>query len=194
MVDGTANQPSKPQPNPDTASPGAPPPGALEPINDKLRRAMFWSLQYWRELFNFKFDKYMIIQVIPGVYGVALVGIALGLLYLCLDAFSVSTWRGLFFLFIGGPIGFLVLATSLRALLEFYMVVFKISKHVDELVGLRDTVDRLSGISDSVDEMVSVTRRIPFWKALSGTKPKREPNKSEPPGPGGPGGPGVGPT
>src|SRR5690606_41888312 len=43
-----------------------------------------------------------------------------------------------------------------------------IAEHVDELVGLRDTVDRLSGISDTVDEMVSVTRRIPFWRAISG--------------------------
>ncbi|ASK34508.1 hypothetical protein CEK62_08980 [Alcanivorax sp. N3-2A] len=169
MVDDTPNDPATRTPPPESE----PPPAAAEAVNEKLRRLAFWSLQYWRELFSFKFDKYMIIQVIPGVYGVALVGIGLGLLYLCVDAFTVSTWRGLFFLFIGGPIGFLVLASTLRALLEFYMVVFKISQHVDELAGLRDTVDRLSGISDSVDEMVSVTRRIPFWKALSGGKPKR---------------------
>ena len=50
------------------------------------------------------------------------------------------------------------------------MAVFKISEHVDQLVGLRDTVDRLSGIGDSVDEMVSVTRRIPFWRVLAGTR------------------------
>lgn len=176
MVDEPPNEPAASIP----PAHSEPPPASGDAINEKLRRAMFWSLQFWRELFNFKFDRYMIIQVIPGVYGVALAGIALGLLYLCVDAFTVSTWRGLFFLFIGGPIGFLVLASTLRALLEFYMVVFKISEHVDELVGLRDTVDRLSGISDSVDEMVSITRRIPFWKALSGGKPKRGPDKPNP--------------
>ncbi|MEE2869089.1 MAG: hypothetical protein VYE17_01040, partial [Pseudomonadota bacterium] len=76
---------------------------------------------------------------------------------------------------------FLVLASVLRALLEFYMVVFKISEHVDELVGLRDTVDRLSGIGDTVDEMVSVTRRIPFWRVLSGRSgpAARKPVKQE---------------
>ncbi len=100
----------------------------------------------------------------------ALTAIGLGLLYLCFEAFVASTWRGLFFLFIGGPLLFLFSATLLRALLEFYMVVFKISEHVDQLVGLRDTVDRLSGIGDSVDEMVSVTRRIPFWRVLAGTR------------------------
>lgn len=136
-------------------------------INLKLRRGFFWVVQYWRELFNFKFDKYMIIQVVPGVYGISLVALALGLLYVCVEAFMASTWRGLFYFFFAAPVAFLVFASILRALLEFYMVVFKIAEHVDELAGLRDTVDRLSGIGDSVDEMVAVTRRIPFWRALS---------------------------
>ncbi|MBA4720526.1 MAG: DUF4282 domain-containing protein [Alcanivorax sp.] len=143
-------------------------PPAQDPFNEKLRRGLFWMVQYWKELVSFRFDRYMIIQVIPGVYGVALTAIALGLLYLTVEAFMTSTWRGLFFLFIGAPLGFLFMASALRALLEFYMVVFKISEHVDQLVGLRDTVDRLSGIGDTVDEMVAVTRRIPFWRVLSG--------------------------
>ncbi|MCK0152994.1 DUF4282 domain-containing protein [Alcanivorax sp. S6407] len=151
-------------------------------VNVKLRRGFFWIVQYWRELFNFRFEKYMIIQVLPGVYGIALVAIAMGLLYLCVEAFMASTWRGLFYFFVAAPVTFLVSASVLRALLEFYMVVFKISEHVDELVGLRDTVDRLSGIGDTVDEMVSVTRRIPFWRVLSGrsTDPRAErPSRKE---------------
>ena len=61
-------------------------------VNEKLRRGFFWIVQYWRELFNFRFDKYMIIQVLPGVYGIALAAIAMGLLYLCVEAFMASTW------------------------------------------------------------------------------------------------------
>lgn len=152
-------------------------PAAPEKLNEKIRRGTFWVVQYWRELFNFKFDKYMIIQVMPGVYGIALTAIAMGLLYLCVEAFMASPWRGIFYFFFAAPLTFLVAASVLRALLEFYMVVFKISEHVDELVGLRDTVDRLSGISDSVDEMVAVTRRIPFWRALSGSRPPRPERK-----------------
>ena len=60
---------------------------APKKVNVKLRRGFFWIVQYWRELFNFRFDKYMIIQVLPGVYGIALFGIGLGLLYLCVEAF-----------------------------------------------------------------------------------------------------------
>ena len=44
-----------------------------------------------------------------------------------------------------------------------------------------DTVDRLSGIGDTVDEMVSVTRRIPFWRVLSGgsSSPRKPEIKSD---------------
>ena len=88
-------------------------------------------------------------------------------------AFMKGFWFGIGFIILPAPLIFLVAASVLRALLEFYLVVFRISEHVDDLVGLRDTVDRLSGISDTVDEMVSVTRRIPFWKAMSRRNDRR---------------------
>ena len=150
-----------------------------EKFGDRMRRGLFWVVQYWRELFNFKFDKYMIIQVLPGVYGIALVAIACALIYVCVEAFMASTWRGLFYFFFAAPLTFLVLASVLRALLEFYMVVFKISEHVDEPVGLRDTVDRLSGIGASVDEMGAGPRRIPFWRALSSNPTKARSKKAD---------------
>lgn len=140
----------------------------ISQFQEKFRRGLFWCLEYWRQLFNFRFDKYMIIQVLPGVYGMLLFAIVLTIIFWCGVAFMKNVWLGLFVLFIPAPITFLVSASLIRALLEFYVVVFKMSEHVDELVGLRDTVDRLSGISDTVDEMVSVTRRIPFWRAISG--------------------------
>ena len=146
---------------------------SISKFQEKLRRGMFWCLEYWRELFNFRFDKYMIIQVLPGVYGMLLFALLLTIMFWCGVAFMKNIWLGIFAVLIPAPIAFLVCASALRALLEFYMVVFKISEHVDELVGLRDTVDRLSGISDSVDEMVSVTRRIPFWRVISGSPSAR---------------------
>ena len=79
------------------------PPPVPEKFNEKIRRGYFWVVQYWRELFNFKFDKYMIIQVMPGVYGIALTAIAIGLLYLCAEAFMASTWRGIFYFFFAEP-------------------------------------------------------------------------------------------
>ena len=146
---------------------------ARRALNDRFRRALIWVIQYWRELFNFRFDKYMIIQVIPGVYGLALGGLAVALIYLSVEAFLNSPWRGLFYLFVGAPLAFLVAASVLRALLEFYIVIFRIAENVDELVGMRDTVDRLSGISTTVDELSNMTRKLPFWKAMTSRKATR---------------------
>lgn len=148
-----------------------------------------------RKLFSFRFDNYVIIQVVPVVYGLALIAVAVGLGYLCVEAYFHSVWRGLFYTFVAAPLTFIVLASALRALLEFYRVMFHIAEHMDSLVGIRDTVDALAGIddsikdigeniselegavnnmsdsvgklSDSMDEIVAATRRIPFWKNLT---------------------------
>ena len=145
----------------------------LTRVQENYRRILFWCIQYWRELLDFKFDKYMIVQVLPGVYGILLVALLLSIITATVLAFMKSAWLGIGFLILPAPLIFLVVASILRALLEFYLVVFRISEHVDELVGLRDTVDRLSGISDTVDDMVSLTRRIPFWKAISRRNDRR---------------------
>lgn len=136
-------------------------------LTEKIRLALIWTFHYWQEIFSLRFDKYMIIQVLPGVYGLALTAMALGLFYLSIEAMLQNLWRGLFYLFFAAPLTFLVMASILRALLEFYAVIFRMSEHLDELVGIRDTVDRLSDISDSVNEMSALTRRIPFWKAMT---------------------------
>lgn len=162
-----------------------------------------------RKLFSFRFDKYVIIQVVPVVYGLALLAAAVGLGYLCLEAYFHSVWRGLFYTFVAAPLTFIVLAAVLRALLEFYRVMFHIAEHMDSLVGIRDTVEALAGIddsikeigdniaelenavtemnhsvsklSDSMDEIVAATRRIPFWKSLTaGSTRNRRSNYREP--------------
>lgn len=156
------------------------------------------------KLFSFRFDKYVIIQVLPVVYGLALLAATVGLGYLCFEAYFHSVWRGLFYTFIAAPLTFIVLAAVLRALLEFYRVMFHIAEHMDSLVGIRDTVEALAGIddsikeigdniaelenavtemnnsvsklSDSMGEIVAATRRIPFWKSLtaSNTRNRRD--------------------
>lgn len=149
---------------------------ARQDVPERARRAGLWLVQYWKALFDFSFEKYMIIQMLPILYGMMLFAIAAGILYLIAEAFlSGSLWRGFFYLFFAGPLTFVVLASLLRAMLEFYMVVFRVAEDVDELMGVRDTVDKLSGLADNVDEMAAMTRRIPFWKAIfgSGTQQRR---------------------
>ncbi|MFP5441260.1 MAG: DUF4282 domain-containing protein [Gammaproteobacteria bacterium] len=153
----------------DNGQKGVDPKVAMQEVPERARRAGLWLVQYWKALFDFSFEKYMIIQMLPILYGMMLFAIGAGILYLIVEAFlSGSTWRGFFYLFFAGPLTFVVLASLLRALLEFYMVIFRVAEDVDELLGVRDTVDKLSGLADNVDEMASMTRRIPFWKVIFG--------------------------
>ncbi len=139
---------------------------------DNARRAGLWVAQYWKALFDFTFEKYMIFQVLPILYGMMLFTLGVAILYVIVETFlSGSHWRGFFYLFFAGPLAFVVLASILRALLEFYMVIFRIAEDVDELVGMRDTVDKLSGLHETVNDMASLTRRIPFWKLIVGRRP-----------------------
>lgn len=171
-------------------------------LEEQFRANSSWPNRistYLRKLFTFNFENYVIIQVVPVVYGLALLAGAVGIGYLCVEAFFHSVWRGLFYTFVAAPLTFIVLASVLRALLEFYRVMFHIAEHMDSLVGIRDTVEALAGISDSIkeigddvekldesvtrmgtavdnlshsmDDIVAVTRRIPFLKG--GLRPRR---------------------
>lgn len=152
---------------------GEPPaPDVLPPVPERARRAWLWIVQYWKALFDFSFEKYMIIQMLPILYGMLLFAIGAGILYVIAEAFLHGQLaRGLFYLLFAGPLTFVVLASLLRGMLEFYLVIFRIAEDVDELLGVRDTVDKLSGLQDTVDEMASITRRIPFWKVIMGKRP-----------------------
>lgn len=147
-------------------------------FTERARRAWLWVAQYWKALFDFSFEKYMIIQMLPILYGMLLFAIGASILYLVAEAFlHGQTARGFFYLFFAGPLAFVVLASLLRGLLEFYIVIFRIAEDVDELLGVRDTVDKLSGLQDTVDSMASLTRRIPFWKVIMGKPPGGSPRR-----------------
>lgn len=158
-------------PEPNETSPDNTPP-------DRVRRAGAWIVAYWKALFDFSFEKYMIIQMLPILYGMLLFAIGAGILYLIAEAFlHGQVARGIFYLLFAGPLAFVVAASLLRGLLEFYIVIFRIAEDVDELLGVRDTVDKLSGLRDTVDEVALLTRRIPFWKLIVGKSPGGSPRR-----------------
>lgn len=130
-----------------------------EPITWKL--ALAWTIQYCRELLDFRFNRYLIVQVLPGVYVLLLLSLAVAIGFFMLVSFQSSLWSGLYVL-LASPVIFIVGASIIRGILELYRVAFRISENLDELVGIRDTVDRLSGIGETVDQMVSVARFFPF--------------------------------
>ncbi len=145
---------------------------------DMLRQFItreFWqdieqnARDYVRVLFDFSFTEYLTIQLLPIFYGIIILG-CLGLvIYQVLMSFISSMWLGLLVL-LAAPFAFLVLISVMRALFEFYIVIFRIAEDVDELVQLRDSVERLSGLSE-------MANRIPFWKLIT-SRPRATENPS----------------
>lgn len=120
--------------------------------------------QYLAMLLDFSFSEFITIQMTPVLYGISLASVLIFLLYLTGEAFINSPIRGLLYLFIITPVGFIISATFIRGVMEFYLVVFRIAENVNEFADIKEHIEKLSGISDTVDV---VTKRIPFWKLLT---------------------------
>ena len=131
---------------------------------------------YFTTLTDFTFQDFLTVRLFPYIYGGALAVTALSILYITFEAFLLSAWRGLFFLLFAGPLAFIAVATMIRAVMEFYIVIFRIAENVEELVELRESVEKISGLSDTVGEFAGFTRRLPFWKLVLGA-PGRKPER-----------------
>lgn len=126
---------------------------------------------YFTTLFDFSFTRFITVQMFPVLYGVILASALIGVIYFTVEAFLTSWWRGLFYLFIAGPVGFITVATITRALMEFYLVVFHIYEDMDEI---RVISKRFSGLSESVESVTGITRKFPFLNGSLGKTPKEE--------------------
>ena len=140
-------------------------------LDDAENRVALPASRYLGTLFDFSFSRFITIQMFPAIYGVILASTLFGILYLTVEAFLVSLPRGLFYLFIAGPISFLAIATVTRAVMEFYLVVFKIAENADELSAL---AKNFSGISETVGGVKDFTKRLPFWNIKSDADNRKE--------------------
>ena len=122
-----------------------------------FRRTRTGGSVFLTTLFDFSFSKFITVQMFPVLYGVILASTLMGVIYLTVEAFFTSWWRGLFYLFVAGPIGFITVATITRALMEFYIVVFRIAENMDEI---RVITERFSGISQGEIGRASCRERV----------------------------------
>lgn len=132
-------------------------------------------LTFFQMLFDFSFSKFITVQMFPALYFVILASTLFAILYLSFEAFLTSLTRGLFFLFVAGPITFIAIATVVRALMEFYIVVFRIAENIDEM---RVLSNKLTGLTDTVDEVKGLTRKLPFWNVMGYKNTPKEDNDS----------------
>ncbi len=115
---------------------------------------------FFGTLFDFSFTRFITVQMFPILYGVILASTLIAAGYLTVEAFLTSMWRGFFYLFVAAPVGFILVATITRALMEFYLVMFTIAENLDDI---RQVTQRFSGISESVESVKGLTRRFQFW-------------------------------
>lgn len=142
-----------------------------------LSRASNTAHGYFNALFDFSFTKFITVQMFPVLYGVILASTLIAAVYFTVEAFLTSWWRGLFYLFVAGPVGFITVATITRALMEFYLVVFHIYEDMEEI---RVISKRFSGLSESMESVAGITRRLPFLNGTNGKTPKDEPLADNP--------------
>lgn len=134
-----------------------------------VRHASNTARGYFSTLFDFSFSRFITVQMFPVLYGVILLSTVIGIGYFTAEAFLSSMWRGLFYLLVAGPVAFITIATVTRALMEFYIVVFRIAENMDEI---REITERFSGLSQSVESMQNLTKRLPFWGATATRQPE----------------------
>ncbi len=115
---------------------------------------------FFTALFDFSFTRFITVQMFPVLYGVILAATAIAAMYFTVEAFLSSWWRGLFYLFVAAPVGFITVATITRALMEFYLVVFRLGENMDDI---RAITQRFSGISEGVESVTGLTRKFQFW-------------------------------
>ncbi|MAR91420.1 MAG: DUF4282 domain-containing protein [Pseudomonadota bacterium] len=128
-------------------------------------RASNTARGYFTTLFDFSFTRFITIQMFPVLYGVILISALIAAGYFTVEAFLSSWLRGLFYLLVAAPVGFITVATITRALMEFYLVVFRIYEDMEDI---RVVAQGLSGISESMESMRGITRRLPFLNSGAG--------------------------
>lgn len=112
-------------------------------------------------LFDLQFKTIITTQMMPLIYGLAVVLSALASLYCVAWAFGESWWMGLVWLTLVGPALFVALITAVRVVLEFVLTVFRISCYVEAMAGqVEGIAGQTEGISDSLP-------RIKFWKSFT---------------------------
>jgi hypothetical protein len=84
-------------------------------------------------LFDFSFTAFITSRLVRFLYGLSIAGAALVSLFLIARGFNVSAGGGVFMLFIGAPLYFLLSVMFSRVLLEIVIVIFRISENTAEM-------------------------------------------------------------
>jgi hypothetical protein len=85
-----------------------------------------------RPLFDFSFEQFASPKIIKYLYGLSILWAGLVALFFIIIGFKVSRLFGMFTLFIGAPLIFLLTVIYSRVLLEMILVIFRMADHMAE--------------------------------------------------------------
>lgn len=85
-----------------------------------------------RGLFNFSFNQWVSPKIMKFLYGLSILFAGLIALFFIIMGFNLSMGFGIFSLFIGGPLIFLLTVIYSRVLLEMILVIFRMANHMTE--------------------------------------------------------------
>jgi hypothetical protein len=86
-----------------------------------------------RALFNFSFNQWVSPKIMKFLYGLSILSAGLIALFFIIMGFNVSMGFGIFSLFIGAPLIFLLTVIYSRVLLEMILVIFRMADHMAEI-------------------------------------------------------------
>ncbi len=110
-----------------------------------------WISEFIRALFDLSFSEVITLKMLPLVYGLAMIALAMGTIYLFIDIFLASPWRGIFYLVFIAPVFFIFGTAAIRSVLEFFSAVFRIRSL---MIGMNTGLQHLEGCMGQLSEQM----------------------------------------
>jgi hypothetical protein len=87
------------------------------------------KVDFLHPLFDFSFTKFVTSKIVKFLYGLSILAAGLMAILFVIFGFNISIGFGVFALLIGAPLIFLLTLIYSRAILEFIIVIFRISEN-----------------------------------------------------------------
>ena len=91
------------------------------------------KLDLLRALFSLSFNQWVSLKLVKFLYGLSILSAGLIAIFFVMMGFKISMWFGIFSLFIGAPLIFLLIVIYSRILLEMILVIFRMADHMTEI-------------------------------------------------------------
>jgi hypothetical protein len=110
------------------------------------------KVDFLQGLFRLSFNQFVSPKIMKFLYGFSILWAGLIALFFIIAGFRISSWFGIFALFLGAPLIFLLTVMYSRVFLEMILVIFRIADHLAEHptdIGLSDT-EEIQESKDSI--------------------------------------------